>query len=38
MKKAVFFDIDGTIIDCSLGMREISPKVKEAIRTLQNNL
>ena len=37
MKKAVFFDIDGTIIDCSSGMREISPKVKEAIRTLQNN-
>ena len=35
MKKAVFFDIDGTIIDTFNGKREISPAVTKAIRDLQ---
>ncbi|MDD6794321.1 MAG: HAD family hydrolase [Clostridiaceae bacterium] len=35
MKKAVFFDIDGTLIDCINGVFDMSPKVKEAIRKLQ---
>lgn len=37
MKKAVFFDIDGTLLHCSEGMTKISPRVKEAIRKLQAN-
>ncbi len=37
MKKAVFFDIDGTLLHCSEGMMEISPRVKETIRKLQAN-
>lgn len=35
MKKAVFFDIDGTLIDCLNGITDITPRVKEAIRALQ---
>ena len=35
MKKAIFFDVDGTILDCFGGITEIRPKVKEAIRSLQ---
>jgi Cof subfamily protein (haloacid dehalogenase superfamily) len=37
MKKAVFFDIDGTLIDCLNGITDITPKVKKAIRSLQVN-
>ena len=37
MKKAVFFDIDGTLIDWVNGLMEIRPKVKESIRKLQEN-
>ncbi|MDF2503549.1 HAD family hydrolase [Clostridium sp.] len=35
MKKAVFFDIDGTLIDCLNGITDITPRVKKAIRALQ---
>ncbi|WP_238884062.1 HAD family hydrolase [Clostridium sp. YIM B02551] len=35
MKKAVFFDIDGTLIDCLNGLTDITPRVKKAIRKLQ---
>lgn len=35
MKKAVFFDIDGTLIDCLNGITDITPRVKEAIRALK---
>jgi hypothetical protein len=35
MKKAVFLDIDGTILDCFNGIMEIRPAVKAAIRKLQ---
>ena len=37
MKKAIFFDIDGTLLDCKGGITEITPRVKEAIRKLQAN-
>jgi Cof subfamily protein (haloacid dehalogenase superfamily) len=37
MKKAIFFDIDGTLIDCLNGLTDITPKVKKAIRVLQSN-
>ncbi|SFC97802.1 HAD family hydrolase [Clostridium uliginosum] len=37
MKKAIFFDIDGTLIDCLNGLTDITPKVKKAIRALQAN-
>ena len=36
MKKIVFFDIDGTLIDSFGGVREMKPRVKEAIRNLQS--
>ncbi len=36
MKKAVFLDIDGTLIDCFAGLTDITPKVKEVIRNLQS--
>lgn len=29
MKKAVFFDIDGTLLDCMDGILDITPKVKK---------
>lgn len=35
MKKVVFFDIDGTLIDWKHGVCEISPRVQKAIRSLQ---
>ena len=37
MKKAVFFDIDGTLIDCINGLTDITLAVKKAIRDLQIN-
>lgn len=36
MKKAVFLDIDGTLIDCFKGHHDITPKVKEVIRSIQS--
>lgn len=35
MKKAIFFDIDGTLINCVKGLMDLTPRVKEAIRDLQ---
>lgn len=35
MKRAIFFDIDGTLIDCMHGMNDMSVEVKRAIRQLQ---
>ena len=37
MKKAVFFDIDGTLLDCMDGILDITPKVKKMIKSLQEN-
>lgn len=37
MNKAVFFDIDGTLMDCLNGITDIRPRVKETIRSLQAN-
>ena len=37
MKKAVFFDIDGTLIDWSNGLMDITPIVKKSIRKLQDS-
>ena len=37
MKKIVFFDIDGTLIDCTNGINSISPNVKESIKKIQDN-
>ena len=34
--KAIFFDIDGTLIDTLNGVTQISPRVKRAIRQLQD--
>lgn len=36
MNKAVFFDIDGTLIDCINGITDITPKVKSAINALKS--
>lgn len=35
MKKAIFFDIDGTLIDCINGHTDLTNQVKQAIRRLQ---
>ncbi len=35
MKKAIFFDIDGTLIDGLEGLTQMTPKVLKAIRRLQ---
>ena len=35
MKKAIFFDIDGTLLDYMNGIVDITPKVKQAIHSLQ---
>ena len=35
MKRAIFLDIDGTILDCIRGITDITPKVKTVIRMLQ---
>lgn len=37
MKKAIFFDVDGTLIDCLNGINSITPRVEQAIRSLQKN-
>jgi len=37
MKKAIFFDIDGTLIDCLNGLTDITHRVKTSIRVLQAN-
>ncbi|MGM9933602.1 HAD family hydrolase [uncultured Clostridium sp.] len=37
MKKAVFFDIDGTLLDSSNGADKMSPAVKKSIRELQEH-
>ncbi|GAA0078602.1 Cof-type HAD-IIB family hydrolase [Clostridium sp. CTA-5] len=37
MKKVIFLDIDGTLLDCFNGLVEITPKVKKVIRSLQKN-
>ncbi|BCZ46564.1 haloacid dehalogenase [Clostridium gelidum] len=37
MTKAIFFDIDGTLIDCLGGIMDITPTVKKGIRNLQSN-
>ena len=35
MKKAIFLDIDGTLIDCMDGIKDITPNVKKAIKKVQ---
>lgn len=35
MKKAIFFDIDGTLLNCTRGIDNITPQVEKAIRKLQ---
>ena len=35
MKKAIFFDVDGTLIDCMNGLKDMSISVKQAIRKVQ---
>ena len=35
MRKAVFFDIDGTILDAVGGIHEITPRVRAALKNLQ---
>ena len=35
MKKAVFFDIDGTLLNSTKGAYEITPEVKNSIKELQ---
>ncbi len=35
MKKAIFFDIDGTLIETKDGIKDIRPNVRSAIRSLQ---
>ena len=35
MKKVIFLDIDGTLIDCMGGIKEITPNVKMAIKKAQ---
>lgn len=37
MKKAVFFDIDGTLLNSSKGVNKMTPAVKDSIRRLQEN-
>ena len=37
MNKAVFFDIDGTLLDCTNGILDITPNVKKMIKLLQEN-
>ena len=36
MKKAIFFDIDGTLIDASKGMIHLSDRVRKALQALKN--
>lgn len=37
MKKAVFFDIDGTLLNSTKGAHEMTPEVKNSIKELQKN-
>lgn len=37
MKKIIFLDIDGTLLDCFNVLLDITPKVKEVIHSLQAN-
>lgn len=37
MRKAIFFDIDGTLLDCTGEIKAITPNVKKAIHQLQAN-
>ena len=37
MKKAIFFDIDGTLINCLNDITHITPRVKKCIKALQND-
>ncbi|PRR82162.1 HAD family hydrolase [Clostridium vincentii] len=37
MKRAIFFDVDGTLLDCLNGISDITPRVKKSIRELQAN-
>jgi len=36
MKKIIFFDIDGTLLDCPNGITEISQRVRNCIKAIQN--
>ena len=36
MKKAIFFDIDGTLIDARAGVPHFSPRLRAALNNLQN--
>lgn len=36
-KKIIFFDVDGTLIDCNHGMRNVLDSTKEAIKRLRIN-
>ena len=36
MKKAIFFDIDGTLIDARAGVPHFSPRLRAALKNLQN--
>ena len=38
MSKAVFFDIDGTILDRQHGIAEITPRVASAMKKLSSRL
>lgn len=35
MKKAIFLDIDGTLIDCMNGLKDITPNVKKQLKKVQ---
>lgn len=35
MKKVIFLDIDGTLIDCMGGIKDITPNVKKSIKKVQ---
>jgi Cof subfamily protein (haloacid dehalogenase superfamily) len=36
-KKVIFFDVDGTLIDCAQGMKSVLDSTKEAIKKLREN-
>ncbi len=36
MEKAIFFDVDGTLLDCLNGITDITPRVKKSIKALQD--
>jgi hypothetical protein len=37
VRKIIFFDVDGTLIDCASGMKNILDSTKEAIKKLREN-